>query len=277
MAKFSERYGYTAPSSVLIRESMPIEVQNAICTRYEMLMRNMESECYYDMEKHLWCRFLNKRLNDFNNHLVVTPYIESDEHHWFKKLDLIEETISYWSNRYQTYECYSREYLYYRECCQFLVKGLNSEFKRLNFAYRIIENKIVEITSKEEIVAIETALQNTSNGVKEHIHTALQLLAIRPEGDYRNSIKESISAVEAVVREITGAKTLNFTELERAGIVLPSVLKQSFEKLYGYTNDATTGIRHALMEDANAPGADEAIFMLVSCSAFINYLTKKKS
>ena len=49
-----------------------------------------------------------------------------------------------------------------------------------------------------------------------------------------------------------------------------------FSERYGYTNDKTTGIRHALMDDTNAPTADEAIFMLVSCSAFINYLTKKK-
>jgi hypothetical protein len=30
------------------------------------------------------------------------------------------------------------------------------------------------------------------------------------------------------------------------------------------------------MDDANAPGADEAIFMLIACSAFINYLNKKR-
>ena len=36
------------------------------------------------------------------------------------------------------------------------------------------------------------------------------LLSKRPNGDYRNSIKESISAVEATVREITMANTLDF-------------------------------------------------------------------
>ncbi|MDD3508231.1 MAG: hypothetical protein PHY27_07395 [Parabacteroides sp.] len=55
-----------------------------------------------------------------------------------------------------------------------------------------------------------------------------------------------------------------------------------FSERYGYVTpskviirEETTGIRHALMDDTNAPTADEAIFMLVSCSAFINYLTKK--
>jgi hypothetical protein len=50
-----------------------------------------------------------------------------------------------------------------------------------------------------------------------------------------------------------------------------------FSERYGYTNDKTTGIRHAVMEETNAPTADEAISMLVSCSAFINYITKKNN
>lgn len=63
--------------------------------------------------------------------------------------------------------------------------------------------------------------------------------------------------------------------MEEKGVILPSVLRQAFEKLYGYTNDKSTGIRHPLMDDTNAPQAEEALFMLVSCNAFINYLNKK--
>ena len=56
------------------------------------------------------------------------------------------------------------------------------------------------------------------------------------------------------------------------------ILCLSFEKLYAYTNQPTTGIRHALMDSSGTyvPKAEEALFMLVSCSAFINYLNKKK-
>ncbi len=155
------------------------------------------------------------------------------------------------------------------------IKIMNKEFERLHFAYRIVDNKIVEITSDEEIKTIENALGNKHNSVKTHLQAALELLSTRPIGDYRNSIKESISAVEAITREITGENSINFKKIEEAGVFVPIVLRDSFLKLYGYTNDKTTGIRHALMDDTNAPTADEAIFMLVSCSAFINYLTKK--
>ena len=70
-------------------------------------------------------------------------------------------------------------------------------------------------------------------------------------------------------------KALN--KLEREGLFLHSLLKSAFDKLYAYTNQEDTGIRHALMDDEEnyTPTAEEALFMLVSCSAFINYLSRK--
>jgi len=44
--------------------------------------------------------------------------------------------------------------------------------------------------------------------------------------------------------------------------------------LYGYTSDSG-GIRHALSDEDVTPTFEDAKFMLVSCSAFINYLKAK--
>ncbi len=41
-------------------------------------------------------------------------------------------------------------------------RQLNFEFERHKFAYRVIGKEIVEITSKNEIVSIETALATSS-------------------------------------------------------------------------------------------------------------------
>jgi hypothetical protein len=270
MSRFSERYGYIQPSSVLIREELTEEILNAVCTAYDLL-NHKDADFYREIEKYLWLYFLNRRLTDFYGkhggyYVVATEYIKNPMIQWYKKLDLIEATISYLSSQRNRYN-----QLYFA-----FIGYINDEFERLNFAYRIVNDQIVEVTSEEEISTIESALNNPSVSIWTHLQTALELLSTRPDGDYRNSIKESISAVEALVREITGERTLTFKKMESVGIVLPSVLRKAFELLYGYTNDATTGIRHALMDDTNTPGADEAIFMLVSCSAFINYLTKKK-
>ena len=108
----------------------------------------------------------------------------------------------------------------------------------------------------------------------------MELYAKKPIGDYRNSIKESISAVEAYCREKTGESTLGkaLSSMESKGFVFPKMLKTAFVNLYTYTNQPDTGIRHALMDEDGkyVPGQEEALFMLVSCCSFLNYLKKKE-
>ncbi|MCL2689675.1 MAG: hypothetical protein FWE57_07505 [Chitinispirillia bacterium] len=41
--KFSERYGYTKPSTVLIREEMTEEIINVVCTGYDLLKEKMKT------------------------------------------------------------------------------------------------------------------------------------------------------------------------------------------------------------------------------------------
>ena len=50
-------------------------------------------------------------------------------------------------------------------------------------------------------------------------------------------------------------------------------LKAGFSKLYGYTSDES-GVRHPILKDANV-GFAEAKYMLVTCSAFVNFLVDK--
>lgn len=157
------------------------------------------------------------------------------------------------------------------------IKILNSTFKRLDYAYRVVDDQIVEITDQEEIVAIEEAVRQSST-IKTHLSEALKLMSNRQSPDYRNSIKESISAVEALCREITGESTLGdaLRVWEKKGVKIPTFLKSGIEKLYIYTNDKRTGIRHSLMDDTESPTFDEAKFMLVTCSAFVNYIQGKR-
>lgn len=282
MALFSERYGYIKPSEVIIRERITPEIQNAILNCYDRMKAVLPFINYSSLEMYLWTNFLNKRDVDFNEDtlfdksIVFTEYIEDSNNEWYKKLDLIQLTIEY------LYKPSKRNYIQdyvdsFPDIAIFFIAQLNSEFKRLNSAYRIVNKEIAEITSEHEIVAIEEALNNSKSNIREHLSKALVLYALKPIGEYRNSIKESITAVEAISRNITGDKVLNFAKMEKKGVVIPSVLRQAFEKLYGYTNDEKTGIRHALMDDEGSyvPQAEEALFMLVSCSAFINYLNKK--
>ena len=106
----------------------------------------------------------------------------------------------------------------------------------------------------------------------------MDLLADRKSPDYRNSVKESISAVEAISNLIANEKKATLGQALKAiesKVSLHPALKKAFSSLYGYTSDAE-GIRHALLSETNL-SFEDAKFMLVSCSAFINYLISKAS
>lgn len=97
---------------------------------------------------------------------------------------------------------------------------------------------IIEVTSEVEIDSINEALRNPVDSVRTHIATAIKLLAASQEAPvYRNSVKESISAVEACCRNITGETTLDkaIAKLEGKGVVINSEMKKGFSRLYYYT------------------------------------------
>lgn len=155
------------------------------------------------------------------------------------------------------------------------VEYCNVVLEREVSAYRFIGGRISEITSQQEINEIEKALASPLKGVNEHFKRSLELLTDRKNPDFRNSIKESISAVEALCAQISGERTTLGQALNKieGKVKLHGALKSAFSSLYGYTS-AADGIRHALLEESNIEFED-AKFMLVSCSTFVNYLLVK--
>lgn len=282
MALFSERYGYMKPSQVIIRGGITEDIENAVCSAFDYLkewMNDIDSHMEYDhsyneMGVFLWTQFLNKRKEEYwyRNRNIPVEVIKDRDMPWYRKLDIIELSFKWLLTSNDRGA---------RTITERFAKYLNHEFDRLNYAYRIVDKEIVEISSDQEIAAIETAIDNSEDNVRLHLKSALGLLAEKPVGDYRNSIKESVSAVEAVCREMTGKNTLGdaLNELANTGVEIPRILKLGFDKLYGYTCNPETGIRHALMVDDETyvPSSAEAIFMMVSCSAFINYLNAKRA
>ena len=156
---------------------------------------------------------------------------------------------------------------------QYFVEDLNNIFISEFVGYRIIDNHAVAITDEPEQQTIEAALSTKFNGCKSHVQKALGLLSDRESPDYKNSIKESISAVESICKIIAGEGATLRDALSVLGKKhsLNNQLKSAFGKLYDYTNDEG-GIRHAEGLFASDVTFEEAKYMLVSCCAFINYL-----
>ena len=184
-----------------------------------------------------------------------------------------------WNEVYDFIEFVAKEYAD-ESTNKAFVNTCNVVLERELSAYRFIGATITEITSEEEIAEIEQAFSISSplKAVNAHLKTALGLMSDRKSPDHRNSIKESISAVEAICRLITGNPKATLGQAIKAiedKVGVHPALKDAFSKLYGYTCDAQ-GIRHALLDEPNLDFED-AKFMLVACSAFINYLISKAS
>lgn len=185
---------------------------------------------------------------------------------WYDVYDFIE----FVANNYENKEANES----FKEACNSV---LESELS----AYRFVGWQITEVTSKEEVSEIERALETPLKTVNAHVESTLKLMSDRKSPDYRNSIKESISAVEAICRVVSNDRNATLGQaldiIEKKGkIELHKALKNAFDSLYGFTS-SSEGIRHALLDEKTSLSFEDAKFMLVSCSAFINYLVSKAS
>jgi len=182
---------------------------------------------------------------------------------WYRVYEFVEFVISNHKNTMQS---------------QNLVKDVNEMLKRELSAYRIISSLVTPITSDVDVQEIEKAMDSPVKEVNQHLARALELLSDRKNPDYRNSIKESISAVETLCKIIANNNKATLgdalNQLKTSGKVkFHGAIQEAFKNLYGYTNDAD-GIRHSLMQEENLD-VEDALFMLTSCSAFVNYLIVK--
>lgn len=155
-----------------------------------------------------------------------------------------------------------------------LLDGFNRAMEREGSGYRVVGGFVTAITSPLEIGAVEEAMLRGGRfpGIGEHLNSATRMLSDIQSPDYRNSIKESICAVESLAKQLTGNANATLgsalSELEKHHNLHPA-LKSAFSSLYGWTSNAD-GIRHALMDVSNLTHAD-ARLMLICCSAFINF------
>ena len=194
---------------------------------------------------------------------ILQQYVMSDLRPWYFIYDFIELYLENSSE----------------EVCQKMIPKFNRILENEVAAYRIVGKKVVPITNGAELEAIEDASSTPYDTVNIHISKALELYADRKKPDYENSVKESISAVEAMCCLITGMTGKQATlgnaikKLKEAGVYIHAAMERGYEALYGYASDEN-GIRHGGIEFKDVP-AEDAKYMLVSCSAFVNYLVEK--
>jgi hypothetical protein len=276
--KFSQRIGKTPATKLAQLESMDDELRACLWS--------LLHTCYWETAKDCY----DKRLSDGDFTMGSSSLSNLIFRLWLDYFKQPTDTIDqYWGNckiRLRNYFFKAEWYEAY-DFVEFVAasgdENVADEFRshcnqfleRENSAYRFVDGRLTEITSESEIKSVEDAIASGApfSGVSEHLSAALRLMSDRKSPDFRNSIKESISAVESLAKHVAKKPSASLgevlKELERTKHLHPA-LKSAFSALYGYTSDAQ-GIRHALMDDPTLTKAD-ARLMLVCCSAFVNFI-----
>ncbi len=282
--RFSERIGKTQPRVNIQIDSMDTELKNGIYNVLHTYIFQpvasdnqysdaLSSTKYYELALQIWVNFFKERIDElpYNKYQFVAnlkqrfsnwDYLEVYNFINFLTKDIKGDTLPFRKDAF--------------------VELINIILSRELSGYRVVGNQLVPITNEEEKKAIEVAIDNTCNdayqSINIHLKEALKKISDRNAPDYRNSIKESISAVESMCQIILGepkAELGKALKRVREKINIHPSLEQGFSKIYGYTSDSD-GIRHALQNEPSVMQED-AIFMLVACSAFINYLMVKSN
>ncbi|MCF8053656.1 MAG: hypothetical protein K9K75_00285 [Deltaproteobacteria bacterium] len=274
---FSERYGYKPIREIIQIESMDGPLRNGL---WSLLKLHVWDHVHFSRHvyghylssnqdhqllcKRLWLDYFKEPLDQLGNNWTkvleqLRRYFFDCE--WYEAYDFIEFVANNF-NKYQFPEKFT--------------KSCNALLEKEMSAYRFVDGTITRITEQHEVAEIELALEKSAGPVRTHLRRALELLSDRGSPDYRNSIKESISAVESFVAITTGQEKGTLGQLIKkleTDIGLHPALKTAFSSLYGYTSDEG-GIRHAMTE-LEKTDFNDAKFMLVVCSAFINFVEGK--
>ena len=267
---FSVRHGIKQPKPIQL-ESMDNDLRNGLWNvlGHHFPPDEFDGASYllHEMYKNIWTDFLKKPVDEY------IPYSRKISHVSIKNIFLLGS----WDEVFDLIEFVIRCLSVHRKLSleKPFIERCNIVLGEENSAYRIVGRLVTQITSQEEIKSIEAAMDTPYKSANAHIGKALDYLSRRKNPDYANSIKESISAVESIAKEITGKESKSLNALTQE-LNLPPAFKTGLDALYNWTS-AEPGIRHGGTGDSPSPDQKTAQFMLISCSAFVHYIIAENS
>ncbi len=267
-------------SSVVLlpKEAIPDSLRNCLWTLYYSRVLEISRETYImDRDNYLeklWTKYFKQAIDS----------LPSGQTSWGSKYIEVETVTSEIRKHYFALTDWKKVYTILEFTFPYLAPPSKSMFSdELNTILteersplRFIENHFIEITDELELAEIQKAVSTTKSTftpVYTHLNASIEYLADANENGYRNSIKESISAVESLCKILTNdEKGTLASALKKLNI--HKALEKALLTLYGFTSDAS-GIRHSLGFGDDVADFNDAKFMLVSCSSFVNYLKAK--
>ncbi|HHV36537.1 MAG TPA: hypothetical protein GXX77_01705 [Candidatus Cloacimonetes bacterium] len=271
MPTFSERMGLR-PKKIMQIDSMDDELKVSLynATRlFESSLGQDSSARTERIHKLIWCNILHINYNDIPYSLTKKLNVIKNSYNslaWYEAYDFIEKYLQY-------------SYSIYGQATDNLIKTINSILEEHNSGFRLLGKKLIPVTNEMEIASIAEAAKTGYENIDEHMNDAIEAFSEKLNTNYKMVIHHSITAAEAaagVAAKSEGLSLNNYLKILNDNGDINSVMAEAFSKLYGYTCHKDAGIRHALCLDAkHPPNFEEAKYMLVTCSAFVNFMKQK--
>ena len=169
------------------------------------------------------------------------------------------------------------------QCPPEFIVAVREAFEECSATYFVDTNgppTIFAAATIQEQEAIRRARQGLSDAghvaANDHLMRAGELFR---DGEWRESVHQSISAVESVAKSVEPGETRLSRILAKlqseASLDIHPAFGSALEKLYGWASNEP-GVRHGSAARVDRVGRAEAAFMMSACAAFCTYLLEKR-
>lgn len=163
-------------------------------------------------------------------------------------------------------------------------ENLNRILEEEQSGYRMTKESIfIPVTDKLSLEAINQTEESPFDHAKKHISLAIKELGNKDQTNYNAVIREAITATESYMIQLAdlppkGKATMGDAVKkvrEKYSEDIQMEFIKPFETLYGIASNK--GIRHAGNDKTIVSDREDAILVLTTCSAMLNYLSSKVS
>ena len=195
--RFSDRIGATNQKMDILLDSMTNELRNSL---WNYLLELYDDDYGHHIENitYMIAKYFRKSPVD------ELPDGSYEQQRWLKKYFFTLE----WYDVYNLIEFIVKQHTYsgwHTKNSQELESVFNHLLEIELSGFRFIGHTLSPITDKVELDEVQKAVQELGplglEGARKHIQTALDLFSKRPNPDYRNAIKESISAIDVIGKQ----------------------------------------------------------------------------
>lgn len=274
---FSERFGFKKMEDIILIDRLTDPLKNSLANVIYDILREADKVYSNYNQKASWViySFLIKEFfkEQINNSYELGYHFTVYYEDIIKRLEDLE-----WYAYYDLLEVFASAKILDKKKREEVNKILESE----NSGYRLSEsNEFIPITDDISIKSINAASESPFDYAKNHIQKSLTYISEKENQDYNTVVREAISAVESCLIEFSG---LPANKKNTLGTAIKAIRDKSnnnvdltflkpFETMYGLASN--NGIRHAGNEKTIVSDLPDAVLVLTTCSAVINYLGVK--